>query len=636
MVTTDSPAAAPKKKIIVAIHGVGNQQRSATIRSVVRRLGSLSDPPLPIMPLGFFNIGEVGEVSFRELAVEKDHPLKGIGFAEVYWADVPRGVVTQGDTLEESKAWGKTIVGHAQALYNSTVKSEPRQLDDVDFNLTAGVVEEIVEAVAVMQNLLWIVGKAGLFKFDLAPILTDYVGDVQLVAEFQGYRKTIVNRFHDAMTQILKQAGTDDAEIYIVAHSEGTVVSFVAMLQALGAPVDTTVAVEHGRTASYDWIRNVRGFMTFGSPIDKHLLLWSALWPAKGTLKTQLQPDGSVTTASTNGKNRVLPSRIQWRNYYDFGDPIGFQLDTARQYLSDHECTAFDFEMKHDYGFSRYILPGAAHIGYWNDRQVFEHFVSNVVFADRPAYAEKKIRPPKTKLIASVASLAIPYLLCFALHLAAVYAMFKGIITFFKEQGGPITQTTLCVVALATLLASATVCGRLPRLANRRRPGWTVLALVIFIAGAFITVELLPDGAAEFLAGPLSRATAAGSPHPTPSEFICIAAAAIIAMSGWLAPREPKWGRWLMIGLGSIFVVVAIGYAFALRQNEGAQHDALWPLVLAGGMFVYLWWLAILLFDLTFVWHRYIRNSVAPDTLRDWRSGKDAELRTFSMRKPKS
>jgi len=60
---------------------------------------------------------------------------------------------------------------------------------------------------------------------------------VQLVTDFSYYRHKILHRFHIAMEQIVAEFAKDNPgtypEIYIVAHSEGTVVSFLALLQAL-------------------------------------------------------------------------------------------------------------------------------------------------------------------------------------------------------------------------------------------------------------------------------------------------------------------------------------------------------------------------------------------------------------------
>jgi hypothetical protein len=56
-----------------------------------------------------------------------------------------------------------------------------------------------------------------------------------------------------------------------------------------------------------------------------------------------------------------------------------------------------------------------------------------------------------------------------------------------------------------------------------------------------------------------------------------------------------------------------------------------WPVLLASIGFLYLWWLATLLFDLAFVWQRYVRRSVANQRLREWgpqdlrRSGDDSD-----------
>jgi hypothetical protein len=41
------------RKVVVAIHGIGSQQRSDTIRAVARCFGDRK-PPLPVMPLGYF------------------------------------------------------------------------------------------------------------------------------------------------------------------------------------------------------------------------------------------------------------------------------------------------------------------------------------------------------------------------------------------------------------------------------------------------------------------------------------------------------------------------------------------------------------------------------------------------------
>ena len=61
----------PLEKVVVAIHGIGSQQRSDTIRSVARRFGARSEPPLPMMPLGFFH-GEAKKVQLSRLDTAPD------------------------------------------------------------------------------------------------------------------------------------------------------------------------------------------------------------------------------------------------------------------------------------------------------------------------------------------------------------------------------------------------------------------------------------------------------------------------------------------------------------------------------------------------------------------------------------
>ena len=660
----------PIEKIIVAIHGIGSQSRSNTIRTVAHRLGSLYKDPPPIMPLGFFQLGDNGEVHVSKLDVPEGHTMERVGFAEIYWADVPKGVVTQGDTLEESKAWGATIVARAHALYEEKLKDKDPCLDDKDFALAAGAVDEILEAVTVIENLSWVFKKSGVFEFNISSLLTDYIGDVQLIADFKSYRKQIINHFHDAMTQIVDRFETQYPEaprIYIVAHSEGTVISFLAMLEALSAPVDSSFLAKSGRVAKYQWIQHVSGFMTLGSPIDKHILLWPKLWPVDTIATanfTGAAPRGPVTVIAQPPENGItLPAPIKWRNYYDFGDPVGFQLDSARAYLRDQQCAAFEFDAQHDYGFARYWLPGKAHADYWQDPDVFHHFIDDVVFAaPSPKVAEAsaaasdtpdthsalptKSPPPKTRQIVSLVSVAIPYLLSFVLHVAAVYFMLKAVMTFLYLDSWSALQITTGVITLSILLASITVAGRLPRLVKRSKARWWTVALCVYAVGALAVIYMLDDRTASFLTFGIANKTTIDSFFGIyQHKAWLIGLGAIVAASCWLVPRNPRWGRRFMVSSGMLVVgiAIAVGYITAPTMFEPPAADGtpgkevkrlLWPLILAALAFIYLWWLAILTFDLAFIWHRYIRNSVAIDAVRCWHDKKDAKPRTFKGREP--
>ena len=624
--TADAPAAPkdPIDKIIVAIHGIGSQSRSGTIRSVASRFGDRCEPPLPVMPLGFFNLGEPAEVRISYLETSPhDASLKNVGFAEIFWADIPEGVVKENDLLEETKAWGRTVVSRAEAAYRRYLP-QGGQLEKADFELGVGVVEEIIETIGVLENLLAVAAKAGVFKFDLGPLLRDYIGDVQLVADFPFQREKILYRFHSALGKIVdafaelnrKNGRTSTPEIYIVAHSEGTVISFLGMLQAFGGGVATDPEKKGPDVDSRKWITSVRGYMTIGSPIDKHIVLWPALWEK---LKFDSHPvaSGGVVFEGTGQPPLTLAQKIKWRNYYDYGDPIGFQLDTAVELLHKTNCRAFEFDTQtHDFGFSRYLLPGQAHNDYWTDKDVFGHFIDDVVFATG------KAEPPKSRWYAGPVGLLIPYLLVFLLHFAAVFALFKGVAAWSGENDADpaFEQLTLQILLLSGLLTSVTVAARLPRLVKTSGFRWELAAFLVFLLGAVPCAWALPAGVAEFLSQPFTWVVSwLNSPEAYVGRAALLVVAFGVAVSGWLIPRKPALGRRVLIGLGTLVIAIIVA-----QRLHGESKVPAWPVVLAGLAFLYLWWLAILLFDLTFVWHRYIRRSVAIDTLRQWRRNQDA------------
>ena len=75
-------------------------------------------------------------------------------------------------------------------------------------------------------------------------------------------------------------------------------------------------------------------------------------------------------------------------------------------------------------------------------------------------------------------------------------------------------------------------------------------------------------------------------------------------------------GLWPLIAPGFV-AVVGIGAALAMFGNQQGSQPALWPFFIGGLAFLFFWKLAAILFDLTFVWHLYIRHNRMLAWMRD-------------------
>ena len=277
--------------------------------------------------------------------------------------------------------------------------------------------------------MTWLGDRAGIFKFDLRKLLEDYLGDVQLVADFETYRGKILGQFDEVMCKALALSKSGESELYLVAHSEGSVIAFLGILTAWSQPED------------YKWVKSIRGLMTIGSPIETHHLLWPDLWQA-------LRP--SVPPPPEN-------ERIRWWNYLDSGDPIAYQLKRTRRWLNETRkeegggeppwSDYFEFENPEDglqeKEFSRYYFPGKAHVNYWDDAELFGHFIQKVVGVPPPepkpsdeSAPRDFSHPPEDKLWAKWFSPAVLYLLVAGLLFAAVFALYKPVIMALKIQPG--------------------------------------------------------------------------------------------------------------------------------------------------------------------------------------------------------
>lgn len=691
--------------ILVTIHGIGAQSRNSTVRYVATRLAHSSislgqpgvPPPVSPQPLGWFysDVRDAVKVAPLDSFASPSHPLARIGFTEVFWADIPQEVVKEGRTIEETKAWARTVVGRARAICKNKLleqknlpATERLRIIEPDFSLAAEVLEEIIDTVYVLQNLTFLAEKAGLMKFNLKQVLDEYLGDVQIVTEFGQFRTDIVGRFHSAMEQIRKE--NPGARLHIVAHSEGTVVSFLGLLHALSGeqviPASTTGAGPKLSKSEVplQWLENVHGYMTIGSPIDKHILLWPKLFdgfnftPARGLFG--------------NGKC------IKWRNYYDYGDPVGFKLETARAWLDElatrDQCRPFEFEEKtHDLGFARYAMPGKAHNDYWEDPMVFGHFIDDVIRGD-----SKNARKPRSRPMVYVLSPLIPYAISFALLVIGTFVLYRSVNRYIhpnldelqryirfmvlglSEEAG-ITGPKIFVYscAIAGLLAGVTLLARIPRLAVGWF--WKAVALAAFALGCISYLAIDPKTRIEIGIG-----FARIGWDPTVGVLLLGALVALVSLLFVQKPSHefgrpgatPRKQRWIFKGMRPLILAGALAVGFLVysesqpysplmageiaqlspkqvKQIEEARlsrldldvlfwpegtfknpgekatltitrvltaHPSVWPVVLSAAAFLYLWWLAALIFDLGFVWQRYIRNAMSNERLMTWRGYK--------------
>jgi hypothetical protein len=550
---TATPPQQPAQKVIVVVHGVGDQSGNTTVQTVVNRVCAFYSEPGSI-PLGQFPQTDV----FRVPEPWPHELQQTYAFREVYWADVPRSLGDSNYRLEPPTKWGKSIV---ERLRLRAKHLGLKGVKDDHFHLTEDVLRELIQALDIANRLAWLAERAGVATVDLPKLLNDYLGDVQVVAEYPGERDEILGRFDKAMERAT--ANNPKAEVYVVAHSEGTVVTMLALLRAFreGKP----------------WASQVRGLMTIGSPLDKHLVLWPELFKGQG-------PSSSIDP------------KITWRNYYDLGDPIGFELDTTRKWINTNGWSqVFDFQDQgHDFGFSRYPLPGKAHVDYWSDADVFGHFLSTVVLKREGKDAHPA---PATKWLVPFLSYTVPYILIFALFCVAGFLLFKTVTAAIApayESAQRVKNVVWGAAGLGSLLMGITVASRLPRLT--RSPLWWTFAIALGVGFAAFY---------RFTISKLDLPTYVRTDDPL--RGVLGLAIGIVAVTFLTSVIWPRSGIRPLLGLGA--GGIAFGVVSHLREASlKIDLGPLWPVVLGGIGAIYLWWLGALMFDLVFVWHLYIRH----------------------------
>jgi hypothetical protein len=80
----------------------------------------------------------------------------------------------------------------------------------------------------------------------------------------------------------------------------------------------------------------------------------------------------------------------------------------------------------------------------------------------------------------------------------------------------------------------------------------------------------------------------------------------------WSYVKPARGVRPLMVAGGALSAVLVI----SMIRSAGPRSPDIWPVLLGGLFFLYLWWLATLILDLTIVWHSYVRWSAGINSMR--------------------
>ena len=342
-------------KHVVVVHGIGDQKPNETVINFINEFVRAM-PPLVRATVEVHNLlSETGlrgsQPAYISLTAA-DGKRHVIVFSEVYWQNVTNA------RLKENKNEPPIPIFSWAHSINTRLFAEKKR-GGGDFRKAREAIDNLERMLNLLKALAVVYKKSG----HLAEILKKFLGDVQMYAESSKIREEINNKFFPIVANGARifQGGQvpprereqqwDPPEIYIVSHSEGTVVSYYSLVEAARQRLDDP--------SKHAWLDRVCGLVTLGSPIDKHYTIWR----------------NRFRTRFLEGKS-PLEKKIPWRNYWDRSDPVGYGLrvllkDSADPNKDDPTSDAnLLFHRQYDKGFARYMIPGLAHEGYWTDRDI--------------------------------------------------------------------------------------------------------------------------------------------------------------------------------------------------------------------------------------------------------------------------
>ncbi|MGR9105927.1 MAG: hypothetical protein ACU843_03250 [Gammaproteobacteria bacterium] len=390
----------PTVHYIIAVHGIGEQRKNETVFPVISQFAAARHAQadqVNVMTLGllaaectdadWIELDEIPRVPDSSLHGTQWYPRgapdphgENLRFFDCVWSNVMR---------EQFPHVGQSVKDWSTALLNRLKVREQSGTTVLDWIIQ--LLATLQDGVLKVQFVLNLRDKSVSKK-----IFEDFLGDVELYGDFPNTRGRAVRLFHETMAKLhqdhLGRFGSKVKPQYtIIAHSLGTVMTLDAITYAhanedsrkssdvsdnphiLHFPgynlkkfaheeslPESCESCEPGEIPSTEWVRYLASFVTLGSPIDKYLALWT---------ENYLHLDHTDWVDP-----KILQSRsekIRHFNYSDEQDPVGHELDILETTPVHKDL----FEISEDIVFTRYPIPGVAHVEYWNDYDLFRRIL---------------------------------------------------------------------------------------------------------------------------------------------------------------------------------------------------------------------------------------------------------------------
>jgi len=374
---------------ILVVHGIGNQLPLETLDQFGQGLIAVFRKEFPDLIKISHQV--VDKKDSRKgfwfdnvLRIQKEGSESVIDIYEYYWANYTEGKASWGDI----NSWLQGVVGGAKEFYNRNqsmgqqYKDKSIFFDDktgafnkFTYDIFISTMSKILLTLdAIWSGVLWLLTWIPFFgnlakkwvesyTDNLVSKLTNVLGDVVVYnvndpkSKFYGPKKRIQEGAVKSLLFILERQKNDNpfySSVLVAGHSLGSQVAYDAINKI-------NLLINQGLVVGYDQqginqktqqhiSTHLRGFITFGCPLDKIVFFLRDNVPDNQYIRQQfldhfngfkqrdinfINKNGNYVKANSGLKRHF--EEIQWRNYFDNHDYVSGGLDYYHN-LTNVDC----------------------------------------------------------------------------------------------------------------------------------------------------------------------------------------------------------------------------------------------------------------------------------------------------------